>query len=52
MSVSKGKKSSKRKNSHQTFIQIEMFVFHAALLVVFVLELCKIVAAEVQSFIK
>jgi hypothetical protein len=53
MSVCKGKKSNKTNtNFHQIFGTVELYLLRTAILIVFVVELCKFVSAEVLSIIK
>jgi HK97 family phage major capsid protein len=48
-----GKKSNKtNKNFHQMFGTVELYLLRTAILIVFVVELCKFVSAEVLSIIK
>jgi hypothetical protein len=53
MSVRKGKKSNKtNKNFHELFGTVELYLLRTAMLIVFVVELCKFVSAEVLSIVK
>ena len=52
MSVRRANRIKRSKNLHEQFIKVEMFVLHVAMLVVFLLEVCKFVVSEVQGFVK
>lgn len=52
MSVRKPNRTKRSKNLHEQFTKAEMVVLHVAMLVVFLLEVCKFVVSEVQGFVK
>ena len=49
MSIRKVKRSSSKRSAHQKLAHIKTIVFHVAMIVIFVVEVCKFVVAEVMT---